>query len=139
MKYLSLIIMILMSPSCSISKKNASVVKEKLIVTFSKGKCLGNCPVYDLYIYNNGRVVYNGIDNVKKKGVYETLIALDTVKRIEYLMKHFSPEEIGNTNGRDIPFTILKINDKKVVYRSTRSSGNLLKINNLIENIKDKL
>ncbi len=139
MKHLSIIIMILASPSCSISKKAPLIAKEKLIVTFSKGKSLGNCPVYDLYIYNNGRVVYNGIDNVNKKGVYETYISLDTLKRIEYLMKLLRPEEIGNTKGRDIPFTILKINSRKVVYRPSRSSGNLLKINNLIENIKDKL
>ena len=139
MKYLSLIIMILMSPSCSVNKKQRSLTQEKVIITYSKGKCLGKCPVFDLYIYNNGRVVYNGIDNVDKKGVLETFVSLEKLKRIEFLMLGFDSSQIGNVNGRDLPFTMLKINNKKVFYRSTRASGNLLKINNLIENIKDNL
>lgn len=139
MKHISLIIMILISQSCSLNKKNSSVIEEKVVVTYSKGRCLGNCPVYDIYIYNNGKVVYNGLENVNKKGVHESTISLDTLKQIELLMKNFKPEEIGNTSGRDMPFTILKINDNKVVYRSSRSSGNLLKINNLIENIKENI
>ncbi|WP_299548910.1 DUF6438 domain-containing protein [Seonamhaeicola sp.] len=140
MKYLTIIIMIMITfSSCSAGKKKPQSTPDKIVVSYSKGRCLGKCPVYDLHIYDSGRMVYNGLDNVSKKGIYKSTISLDTLKRITSLMRYVTPKEIGEIPGRDLPLTVLKVHDKKVVYQALRINGNLLDINTLIEGIVNNI
>ena len=36
----------------------------------SGGSCRGTCPVYELYLFDNGRVVFNGRQDTRKVGVW---------------------------------------------------------------------
>ena len=60
--------------SCKTSSKTKIIDTQRALISLSKGRCLGNCPVYDLWVFKNGNVIYNGIDNVNKTGIHETTI-----------------------------------------------------------------
>ncbi|MDO5980547.1 DUF6438 domain-containing protein [Flavivirga spongiicola] len=129
-----LITMILIA-SCKTSKKTQIIDTESSLISLSKGRCLGNCPVYDLWIFKNGNVIYNGIDNVNKKGIQEITISESKIDTLTKLMTSINPSDLGEIKGYDKPLSILRFNNKKFVYQSKNIQGNLHKINNLIENI----
>ncbi|HEU5137543.1 MAG TPA: DUF6438 domain-containing protein [Steroidobacteraceae bacterium] len=41
----------------------------------SGGACSGNCPVYELYLFEDGRVVFSGRKNTSKVGVWNKKVA----------------------------------------------------------------
>lgn len=61
------------------------------LVFLSRGYCFGVCPVYEATIFNNGIVLYNGIDNVERNGLHHGRITqeqldgiIDSVQSVEY-------------------------------------------------------
>lgn len=46
----------------------------QVILHFQKSACYGKCPVFDVKVYSDGRVLYRGEANVEKMGFYETEI-----------------------------------------------------------------
>ena len=46
------------------TKKRSNFSVKDAFLSLSKGKCLVDCPVYDLLIFRDGQVIYNGIENV---------------------------------------------------------------------------
>ncbi len=56
----------------STDEKFAEKIAKDTMLFMSKGPCLGRCPVYTITIYNNGRVKYDGINNVDMEGIYES-------------------------------------------------------------------
>jgi hypothetical protein len=44
-------------------------------VGISSGSCSGSCAVYELYVFENGRVVYSGRKDVGRMGVHEKQVA----------------------------------------------------------------
>lgn len=121
--------------SCKTSSKTKIIDTQRALISLSKGRCLGNCPVYDLWVFKNGNVIYNGIDNVNKTGIHETTISISKVDSLTKLMDHVNPEDLGMIKGRDKPLSILKFNNKRYVYQSKKIQGNLQKINSLIEDV----
>ncbi len=115
MKNLTLIIVLILSVSCSTIQHDAS----SPVIQLTKKRCLGKCPVYDLMIYKNGLVTYNGIDNVSKRGVHQFSIP---TKKMEALNKLFDDSgfkdiEIKSTKGRDFPITQLTYQNKTVSFK----------------------
>lgn len=56
-------------------------------ITTSGGPCHGPCPKYDLSIYGDGSVVYEGKDNVGVTGVHKKKIPLEKVQAIFEIVK----------------------------------------------------
>jgi hypothetical protein len=44
-------------------------------VAISSGSCNGTCPVYELYVFEDGRVVYSGRKDTSRLGVFEKKVA----------------------------------------------------------------
>lgn len=44
-------------------------------VAISGGQCSGTCPVYELYVFDDGRVVFSGRKDTAKKGVWNKKVA----------------------------------------------------------------
>lgn len=126
--------MILIS-SCKTTQTIEEIDTSTAVIMFSKSKCLGSCPVYDLWVFKNGNVVYNGIANVSKKGTHKTTIPQSKLQEIETLFKTVKPNTLHMTKGRDKPKTTLKYLNKKVTYYETLVKGNYLKIDQLLQNI----
>ncbi len=109
-------------------------IKDALI-SLSKGKCVNDCPVYDLWIFKDGQVVYNGIENVQKKGIHKMLISIEAIKHLNQLLLEIAPEDIGIIRERKKPLTLLKFKDKRIVYQSSKVGGCLKELDQLLESI----
>jgi len=113
---------------------------EGAFLSLSKGKnLLDNSPVFDLWVFENGEIIYNGLENVDKIGMYKTNILLDVIDDIKEFILSINPNDIGQVKGIDNPLTILKLNNKKIVYQPVRIKGNLLNLNNLLESMVENI
>ena len=118
-----------------VKKQKQSYDIKDSFLSLSKGKCLDDCPVYDLLIFKNGQVVYNGIENVEKKGIHKMLISFEAVKHLNQLLMDLSPLDLGGIREKRKPLTLLKFKGKRIVYQSGRVSGSLKELDSLLESI----
>lgn len=76
--------------ACS-STKDISKLKEKdIVISLKKGSCYGKCAVYNLHIYKDGFVTFEGVLHSEKLGLYSKII---TKEELIALQKEF--EAIG--------------------------------------------
>jgi hypothetical protein len=70
----SLILFLAILLLCSCSTQKETLVNKpyeiKHWLTLQKYPCFGHCQVVKLSVYRNGLVIYEGKENVEKKGVY---------------------------------------------------------------------
>ncbi len=125
--------------SSTTNKKTQIIDTQDSFISLSKGRCTNASAVYDLWVFKSGKVVYNGIENVNKRGTHVTNISLDDIFTLEKLIPTIKIENIGPVKGRNNPLSILRIKNKKIVYQAKRTNGSLLYINNLIENLQKKI
>ena len=113
--------------SCAFLKKNkvnknSYAVIEKEITDFSDKKplikmrktpCFGRCPYFEVSIYDNGLVIYDGMKFVEKIGKYsstihEKKVALikDYIRRVDF----FSFEKEYDARVTDLPSVIIEVN-----------------------------
>jgi len=57
------------------------------VITLARSVCFGTCPAYNLEIYEDGKVVYEGKDFVKKKGIARSQI---TKQELAHLVEQFT-------------------------------------------------
>ena len=132
MKYFILSLLTFTIISCS-TKKN---LYPNEILYYGKTTCLGECPVYDFYLFKDGKVVYNGIKNVTKKGRYEFKISNDVLNTLKEEISNINFDNVKSTNfKRDVPKTIIKINGKEIVIQNSKKYINIeTLINKIISN-----
>ena len=96
---------------------------KEVVITLERTACFGVCPVYTLTIYGDGRIVYEGMRNVRIEGTITTTISEDKIKqlitefqKIDYFSLKDSYEE---RNATDMPsaYTSLTINGKTKTVR----------------------
>lgn len=69
--------------SCS-GLKDVTKFKEKdVVISLHKGPCAGKCSVFNLDIYKNRYVVYEGIANVEKYGLYAKILTKDELALLQ--------------------------------------------------------
>ena len=134
-----ILIIILILGSCRSSKTVSVSNINKTILNYSKGPCLGNCPVYNIKIFENGKVLFNGISDVKKNGEFESLISLKKIKTLNNLLSSISVKDYEKISGRDKPITTLNFKENNIRFDATKSKGNLLKIEGLISQIVESI
>jgi|ERR1700682_462166 len=107
-----------------LSNLTDSELKE-VVIRLERTRCYGNCPAYKLTIHGDGRVEYDGADNVKVKGKKEAGIGLADVKRIVsefdkagyFSIEQFKREKCSCTLCTDMPTTITEIQVKGTSHR----------------------
>ena len=109
--------------SCSSQKQ----VQENALVYYGKTACLGKCPVYDVYVFPDGKVHYQGFQNVTKKGKFEYTISLQKVKEIQQELEKLNFLSNGKI-VRDVPKTIVKYNGKQLKLNNTKQLERLQKL-----------
>ncbi|MGM0484920.1 MAG: exonuclease domain-containing protein [Candidatus Krumholzibacteriota bacterium] len=75
-------------------KKRRRKPEFEKIVLF-RGPCLGSCPVYQVAIHGDGRVIYHGTHFVEKKGHHSWQLdqkAVQSLKRAVYRFRYFEME-----------------------------------------------
>lgn len=114
---------------CSSSK---NIKKEEAFLYYGKTQCLGKCPVFDMYLFKDGKVLYEGIKNVSKLGMHEFSIKTEDVDEIKKEL-----EKIDFTTKekltRDFPNTVLKFKGKRLAIQKNEKVKRLMF---LLEKIK---
>lgn len=79
-------------------------VPSDTVITLKRTACFGPCPMYKLTIYADGRVVFEGQDNVKQKGKVESSITLDKIQELIAAFKQINYFNLKNNySGADCP------------------------------------
>ncbi len=114
------------------------VIQKEMIISYSKGACLGNCPVYDLRIFEDGSAEYKGIKNVKKRGAVNTKLSKEEFMAFSKLLKNLEPPK-KLQKIRDRPVTSLHCNGRKYSYYANRIDGQLKDLNTKLEALVAKI
>lgn len=114
---------VLFSAGCTTSQTPTPSDLDEVVITLERTECFGVCPAYQLTVYGNGTVVYEGKRFVSIEGKRTTTISEEKVrqllsefKKIDYFSLNDSYEELMAT---DMPsaFTSLTIDGKTKTVR----------------------
>jgi hypothetical protein len=94
------------------------LIAENTFVKIRKTHCSGDCAVYDVLLFKDGKVIFNGIENVLFKGRQEFTISEIDMKRIQ---KKFAKTSFGkyfdsyvDTSLMDYQSTFITHDNKQV-------------------------
>lgn len=116
MPRLLILFFVIFFASCSGLKDVSKFKKEDIVFSLKKGPCFGKCSVYNLDVYKNGYVVYEGLMNVEKYGLFARKI---TKQELTMLKSLFDQEKFYSFNDNypiqmsDLPKIILTYNKEK--------------------------
>lgn len=124
------------------------VYKIDTLLKISFGPCYGNCPVYDLTIFNDGTAIWNGLKNTALNGPY--VARLSRVQSMELEKLAFSdalwtgPDFYPNPKSfiYDFPLHKLLIRNKeksKYIINNHSPSPDLKKLEERISSLVDQL
>lgn len=88
-----------------------------LLVGLTRGACLGSCPTFDVKIFDNGVVIYNGRSYVEELG-YRTYI--ETEENLSGIRQAVLESQFNKLDSEylapvtDLAFTIIYTDDKRV-------------------------
>ena len=126
-KYLSAISIFLLvttlSTGCNSTRTPVPNNIKEVVITLERTACFGVCPVYTLTIYGDGRVIYEGMRNVRIEGIRTTTISEDKIKqliaefqKIDYFSLKGSYEDRNATDMLSA-FTSLTVDGKTKTVR----------------------
>jgi len=127
-KYLSILILGLTFVQCSSTK----YVKEEALLYYGKTQCLRSCPVFDMYIFEDGKVLYEGVKNTTPLGKQEYTVKPDDIKKIKQVLEKVDFEAKDKLT-RDLPNTILKFKGNTLISQDIKQLKELII---LLEKIK---
>ena len=89
-------------------------------IGISGGSCNGTCPVYELYVFEDGRVVFSGRKDTAKRGIWNKKVAPSVYAELltMIIQKKVLDEEIKRK-------TCLKGRAVLTVMRSANDAGNV--------------
>ena len=115
MKFSWLLFGLIFLYGCSVTRQieNAFVV-----ISVKKLPCMGNCPAYELSIYNNHMAIYEGKENVDKVGVYTTKISRKKFSELQEAFLNsgfFEMEDVYSARIMDLQTTYIyfRYNEKE--------------------------
>ncbi|HEY0324142.1 MAG TPA: DUF6438 domain-containing protein [Pyrinomonadaceae bacterium] len=74
------------------------------VITIERTACFGPCPMYKLAIYADGRVVYEGKNNVKQTGKVESSITQDKIRELVAAFEQIEYFKLKDRySGQDCP------------------------------------
>ena len=120
------------------------VIEVTELVYYGKTACYGDCPVFFLKIYSDGKLEYNGIKNVARQGIVERQLSQEKLTiLLEQIESNgfFQLAEKYPIHGKrivDFPNTILKMNNKKTkhtVVNNYDAPTAFFKIENLLQEL----
>jgi hypothetical protein len=120
--------------TCNINKQSAD---QKCIISLERTACFGNCPIYKIELFNNGKGIYNGKKFIDKIGVVNFKIS---IKNIQKILKMADSINFNNLKKEyyepisDLPTSYIKIKNKKIKNYSG-APKELHNLENLIDSI----
>ena len=117
-----------------------------VVITLQRSRCFGICPVYNITIYGNGTVRYEGIANVNTTGIQISNISENHVRQLLTEFRNinyfsFNETEIASHVVYDAPVftTSLTLNGKTktIQHYETTDPKELTVLENTIDEIVD--
>lgn len=129
-----MILLVLTMLSCKTNKNGVlDSNQQEILLFYSKGACLGKCPVYDLTVLEDGTLLYKGIAKVEQKGELKKKLSSEQMAKLKAILEENLGDPIEFQKIRDVPITTLRFNDKKYEYHSSRTSTSLKKVEEKIQ------
>lgn len=135
------------------ANQNQTINKPELSVSMNRSHCYGNCPVYDVNIQPDGKILFNGIDFTETKGKVEGSLSEEKIKQLVseiedanfFSYKDLYTEDSGNcsviaTDDLTVTLSIhLNGKEKTITHylgcHGTDNLGKLIKLENKIDEI----
>lgn len=135
-----ILLMILMVTSCkTVENKIIQNTTADVLLTYSKSRCLGKCPVYDVKILKDGMLIYTGVDWVKQRGNVIIKLSSEELAELNGILDKTTKAPQLFKRVRDRSVTVLRINEKKYEFHGSQADGHLKAINSRIENWVDQV
>jgi hypothetical protein len=145
MQTLFLFLFFILTTSFSFAQK---VDESLLVASLERTTCYGNCPYYEVKVYSNGVVTYNGRKNVEYLGLHESVLPqkqihelLDKAKSIgyAYLENKYPIKGLGII---DFPLCITSVKEgeiKKMVYNRNDSPQRLVEYQEFFDELMEEV
>lgn len=109
-----------------------AISQPKNIFTLATTACYGTCPVFEISIFDNDSLVYNGQNHVKVTGQISKKLPKGTVEKLQKQFKEanfFEFKNIYEMNISDLPTTYISFtdNDQTKKIKDYAGSPNTLK------------
>ncbi len=105
--------------------ENIKYIAENTFVKLRKTHCSGDCPVYDVVFFKDGKVIFNGIENVLIKGKQEFTITKKQHKKMLEMFGKTSFKDYNNTfiskSLADFPSTYITHQNKQIEIKLWRN------------------
>lgn len=102
--------------------------QKEVLIYYSKGPCLGKCPIYDFWVFTDGNFVYKEANKTRSNKNIKGQLAFEEVDDLVKFMK----EQLGHPTIfrpiRDKPKTVLRFEDKEFEYYATKINGSLKEV-----------
>lgn len=134
----------LLFTSCKTILKDTKLQDLEKVVSMNMGPCYGNCPVYNITVYNNGVVAYEGERFTDRKGIYVRDIGRSALKTLQQELVAANLRKFPNAFRSQIPdlptVTIEYFDDdgSKVIRGKDGRPPQVLKIQELLEQIANE-
>ncbi|MEO9569969.1 MAG: DUF6438 domain-containing protein [Polaribacter sp.] len=93
-------------------------IAENTYVKVSKTHCSGDCAVYDVILFKDGSLIFNGIENVLIKGKQEFIISEVKMKKLKKMFEKTSFgtyfDSYTSKSVMDFPSTFITHNNKQI-------------------------
>ncbi len=76
--------------------------KNETIIFYSKGACMGKCPVYSVTVSENGYMKYEGVMNVDKLGTYGRQLTKKEFKKLKKRFRKAKFHKLDEKYGMDV-------------------------------------
>ena len=136
--------LLLMTLSCTNSKNMNEEKLDSPIFVIRETPCFGMCPVYDMEIYENGRVKYTGKSFVDKVGKFtNTISSKDLQNLINKFIdaNFFELKDEYTAEMTDLPtvFTTFRYEEKEKTVKNYHGAPEVLReLENELRNIANK-
>ena len=132
--------MLLVMASCkTVEKTTVQNTTADVLLTYSKSRCLGKCPVYNVKILKDGMLVYTGVDWVRQKGNVIVKLSDDELAELKHIINTATKAPPAFKRIRDRPVTALMMNEKKYKFHGTPVDDQLKTLNSRIEHWVDEV
>ena len=124
----------------TINQTNADQVNP--IITLSKSSCFGKCKVYNLKVYEDRTVIYEGVKNVERIGIFKSIISEHDYNSLINLFESVNFQDLNPTyltGVRDKQKMTLGYSQKEVKYQNRAASKELKEITKKIESITEQM
>ncbi|PKV53169.1 hypothetical protein ATE84_5305 [Aquimarina sp. MAR_2010_214] len=113
--------------------------QNKVLLHYSKRSCRGIGPEYDLWIFTDGKVLYEEVYESEHGKEIMGVLSREEIYDLTILLKKDldSSEHVKNVRG--FPVTILKFKGRELEYHASIIDGALKTVDNKIEYLLGKL